>query len=318
LNSPNRSAEKTYLVTGAAGMLGRAFVEALTSDPSPKRVLAVARRELDVVDREAILALEATQPDVIIHCAADVNAERCEVNPVACHEIQVVGTMNVAALAKRTGATVLYPQSFLIFDGQSPGLIDEQTQPRPLSVYGRCKLEAERRLLETCPDALVVRMGGFFGGDERDKNFVGKFVHHALQLIDSGSSSCDVGDRVWQPTYTLDLARNCLLLLEHDKRGIYHMASIGEATFYDVACACLEDLNLTHRLVARQVSAELVSGREKALRPARAILSNQRLLDEGLYRQRPWRDALREYLARPYFMRLLGDPIATHDTTSAI
>ena len=196
--------EKTVLITGAGGMLGTAFVEYL-SKFSDVVMIARTHSELDVTDLDQVMTHDAYGPDFIVHCAADVNAERCEKNPFECRRVQVGGTKNITALAMACGAQVVYPQSFLIFDGSEVPIV-ETSLPAPMSVYGKCKYEAEVGLRAALPKTLVVRMAGFFGGDEKDKNFVGKFIRHAISLIRSGVRSYDVGDRIWQPTYTLDLA----------------------------------------------------------------------------------------------------------------
>jgi len=286
-------------------MLGRAFQEVLSEAPEC-RILALGRGELDIAERENVLGLAPENPDIIIHCAAYVNAEGCEENPDLCHAVQVEGSRNVADLATKAGAKILYPQSFLIFDGKT-NPITEETPPAPQSVYGRRKLEGEEIICAACPDAIIVRMAGFFGGEEKDKNFVGKFVHHLHHLIETGTNSFDVGDRVWQPTYTLDLARNCVALLASDKSGLYTMACHGEASFYELAAACVKELELGDRITINQVSAERFNAEEKARRPDRAIMLNNRLNTEGLDLQRPWRDALKDYLDRPYFRTLFSD-----------
>ncbi|MBI5163196.1 MAG: sugar nucleotide-binding protein [Magnetospirillum sp.] len=295
---------RTILITGAAGMLGRAFVEALADHPGA-RVLAYPRRELDVTDRNRVMSLAKARPDLILHCAAHVNADHCEDDPVHGRRIQVEGTDNVAELAAESGAQVVYPQSFLIFDGSVLPITDN-TRPAPLSVYGQIKLEAERRLVERLPGSLVVRMAGFFGGDEGDKNFVGGFTRHLTRLLAEGVDRVEVGDRVWQPTYTLDLARNVLALAAAGKSGTYTMASHGEATFHALAAACVELLGLSSRLRIIPTSAAKVAARERARRPDRAVMDNARLRAEGLDCQRPWRAALAEYLERPYFRTLFA------------
>ena len=93
----------TVLITGADGMLGRAFTESLAVFPGC-RVIPLGRDRLDVTDREAVMAFASTNIEWIIHCAADVDADRCEKNPDACHAVQVGGTENVAALARACGA----------------------------------------------------------------------------------------------------------------------------------------------------------------------------------------------------------------------
>jgi dTDP-4-dehydrorhamnose reductase len=246
----------------------------------------------------------ASQPlDFILHCAADVNADRCEQDPTACRDIQVGGTLNIIDLARHTGAKVYYPQSVFIFDG-SVTPITESIAPTPLIAYGRYKWEAEQALREALPETLVVRMAGFFGGEGCDKNFVGKFSQHLQELVNKGKTECGVGDRLWQPTYTLDLALNSLYLLAYGKTGVYNMACHGEASFYEVANVVVEALGLSSYIsLYRKSSAEFAS-REAAPRPLRVFMENRRLQEEGIDFQRGWQEALREYLALPYFQGL--------------
>lgn len=292
----------TILITGADGMLGRAFVQALAPLRDSIDLHAHSRRELDVSDADAVRNVRCA-PALIIHCAAMSIADECEKNPEDAWRVHVEGTRNVCELAREHGARVFYPQTFLIFDGTSLP-VTESTIPAPGHVYGRVKLEAERIVLTTVPRSLVGRLAGFFGGDEKDKNFVGKFVPHAHDLIERGVGSMDVGDRVWQPTYTLDIARNVLLLLLGVQRdGVYNISSHGEATFFDVASHCAMRLGLDAHLTLQPVSSEVFDRAEAVVRPRRVVMSNTRLAAEGLDRQRSWQAALDDYLQRPYFDR---------------
>ena len=294
---------KTFLITGAAGMLGKAFHEALIEDVGECKVMALSHQELDITDRNAVLSLEAEKPDFILHCAAQTNVDRCQEEPEDCACVQIDGTLYIAELAQRVEAKVFYPQSFLIFDG-SETPTTEATAPAPLSIYGNYKLEAERQLLLMLPDCLVVRMAGFFGGEEADKNFVGKFARHLVKLIGDGVTSYEVGDRIWQPTYTLDLARNCLHLLALGKTGTYNMAGHTEASFFELAQACVEYLGLSDRITIERVSADIMAQRDRAARPKCVLLANQRLQAENLDLQRAWQVSLKDYLSRPYFHNL--------------
>ena len=296
-------AEKTFLITGADGMLGRAFQECLGELDARVRVIALDREALDVTDRDAVLGWASARADFILHCAANVHADACERDPTACRAVQVCGTVNVALLTRETGARMYYPQSVFIFDG---GVlpVTEETQAAPSMAYGRFKLEAEQRMLALVPDALVVRMSGFFGGEEKDKNFVGQFIRQLLDGLAEGISRIEAGNRIWQPTYTIDVARNALLLLALGKTGVYHMGSHGEATFHDLASACVEFLRLSSLMTIMPTPASVFATRELARRPMRMVTAMERLDREGLNRQRHWRDALREYLGRPYFARL--------------
>lgn len=294
---------KRILITGANGMLGRAFQEVLGNLTPSAKVLALGKNELDVRLRDQVLRLVEFKPDFIIHCAAIVNADYCEDHPDEAYAVKVEGAKHIVELAARSGAKVFYPQSFLIHDGkQLP--ITETTVPNPLSVYGRLKLAAEQLVTDALPNALIVRMAGFFGGREIDKNFVGKFVPHIAKLIQSGVRSIEVGDRVWQPTYTNDLAYNTLLLLANNRQGVYCMASHGHASFFDMACDILRLLAIDDRFSIKPVPSGQMSVNEKAKRPETAIMENRRLVDEGLDRQRAWQECLAEYLNHPYFRTL--------------
>lgn len=296
-------ANKRVLITGADGMLGRAFQEVLASAYPSTVVLARTRHQLDVTLRDQVLAERVHRVDAIIHCAADVNADRCEVMAEQCRTIQVDGTRNVIDLAKTCNATVFYPQSFLIY-GESAADVDENTLPDPKSTYARCKLEAERLLASSGVRSLVVRMGGFFGGEERDKNFVGKFTRTIQTLLRDGVDTYGVGTRVWQPTFTEDLARNSLLLMDTAQTGEWCMSCEGHASFYELACHCIRVLNLEPLMKITPVDSQAVVTPDMAYRPNRVIMSNAKLKQAGLYNQRPWQDAIAEYLSRPWFQSL--------------
>ena len=294
---------QTVLITGAGGMLGGAFVQALRARVPTAKVLARNHAELDVTDQSRVMIEARERPNIIVHCAGPTIAEQCEREPEATRRAHVTGTANVARLAQEVSARVLFPQSILIYDGKDLP-VGEGTLPSPSSVYGRAKVEAEGIVLGNSPHALVVTMAGFFGGDDKDKNFVGQITRTFEQMLKNGQTEIEVGDRIWQPTYTLDHANNCLLLLARGRQGRYMMGSMGEATFHDVARACADMLGLGHRIRIVACASEPFDDRERVKRPPRMVVSNARLDAEGLNRQRPWRDALREYLHRPWFDRL--------------
>lgn len=294
------------LITGADGMLGRAFQAILARDYPFTVVCACSHEQLDVTNRAAVLARISQEYDFIIHCAAEVNADRCEAFPERCYEVQVRGTLNVLELAAASRAMVFYPQSFLIFSG-GDDLIDESSLPAPQSVYARCKLEAEQRILSAHVASLVVRMGGFFGGDEKDKNFVGKLTRHLVHLLRDGTRTYSVGDRVWQPTYTEDLARNSLVLIDRGQQGIWSMACIGEATFFDLARRCVSLLGFDSLIEIIPADKMHITAADIARRPERALISNERLISNGFCLQRPWEESLAEYLSRPWFKSLFSN-----------
>lgn len=289
------------LISGAAGMLGQAFTRQLAARTRSIQVSAFTHQEWDVTDSSGNEDLARwVEGGWIIHCAALVDVEACVRNPEVARKTIVGGASNVASIAAASGARILFPQSFLIYDGlECP--ITETTKPNPLSTYGELKLEAEAIVAAQSADNLIVRMAGFFGGEAADKNFVGRIIPRIHAAILAGEPSFAIGSRVWQPTYTADLALNSLLLAARGRSGVYVMASHGEASFREVAAEIARNLGWTGRIQLVEASSEEVTRNEVGRRPDRAVMVNSRLQAEGLDRQRPWRDALAEYLTHEYF-----------------
>lgn len=292
---------KKILITGGQGMFGTACAKVFSRS---HKVLSLGHADLDVTSPNAFSKYIDWKPDIMIHAAANVQADYCEDHPDECMKTQVQGTKNAIDYCRKTGAKMFYPQSFLIFDGTELP-ITETTEPKPLSVYGKAKLEAELLVRRELPDSLVVRMAGFFGGEEKDKNFVGKFSLHLKKCIAQGIKTIDVGDRIWQPTFTEDLAENSLLLIEQEKNGIYAMACKGKASFFELACEMVRILGISEKIKINKINAGII--REKCIRPAIAIMENVRLQKEGLDKMRPWQKSLEEYLSRPYFREMFQE-----------
>jgi len=264
-------------------------------------VRAPGRDELDVRDAEAVNRWSGwLAHGWIVHCAACVDVEGCARDPDAARATIVEGTRNVAELAARCGARVLYPQSFLVYDGKH-NPIPENEEARPLSLYGQLKHEAEKVLCARVPSPLILRMAGFFGGQAADKNFVGRIIPVIHAAILRGERRFEVGTRTWQPTWTQDLAANSLHLMARDATGCYQMACRGHATFAEVAHEVVRGLGWKHRIEIVPVDASSVTQNELGRRPDKAILSCTRLETEHMNLQRDWRATLDAYLSHPFF-----------------
>jgi len=293
------------LITGSNGMLGTAFCKIIAKLYPDIAVTALSRQKLDVSDRELVLKCKKYSPNVIIHTAAIVNADYCEIHYKEAYDVIVGGTKNILDLAIICNAKVLYPQSFLIFN-ENNYLIDEDTKPDPLSTYGKLKLEAENMIKTSSVEYLIIRMGGFFGGFEKDKNFVGKIVNHILDLISLEKKELKVGDRIWQPTFTDDIATNSLLLINNNKQGVYNMSSIGYASFFDITKKIIQYMDAGDLLNISKVQHEELDKLESAKRPARAIMLNMRLDGECMNTQRKWEESLFDYLNNSYFKKIFN------------
>jgi dTDP-4-dehydrorhamnose reductase len=288
------------LVTGGKGMLGSAIFEAASHFPMFE-VRAPGHDELDVCDAAAVAAwADWVEGGWIIHCAARVDVEGCAREPDASRGIIVEGTRNIVALAVKSNARLCYPQSFLVYDGRE-NPINEKETPRPLSYYGELKYEAEQSVSTALADALIIRMAGFFGGEERDKNFVGRIIPVIHAAILRGETEFKVGDRVWQPTWTHDLALNTLYLLACGASGHYQMACHGSATFAEIAQEIVIALGWQKKIEIIPVDASTISQSELGRRPDIAVMSGKRLVDEQMDLQRQWRPTLYTYLQHPFF-----------------
>jgi len=292
-----------FLVTGGKGMLGRDFAREIAGIPQ-SQCFAPGKDELDVRDDAAMRAAASHARDGwVVHCAARVSVEGCARDPHTARDIIVGGVANAIATARAANARLFYPQSFLTYDGKVNPIAEDEEQ-RPLSLYGELKLEAQHLIEQAFGEqALVVCMAGFFGGQEADKNFIGGIIPVMHAAILRGEGTFTVGDRVWQPTWTRDLAFNALHLMLSGCSGRYQMACHGEASFATVAQEIVHALGWADRIRVSAVDAASVSAKELGRRPDRAVLSCSRLRAENQDLQRDWRATLHAYLRHSYFDR---------------
>lgn len=286
-------------------MLGSSFSKMAKKMFTSGEILSLGKEELDVTDLNAVSNVQLNfNPDLILHCAALVNAELCETEPKLAREIIYVGTKNLVDTSDPKKVKFVYPQSFLVYDcAELP--ITEETKPNPSFVYGREKYSAELYVKEKLDNYLIAVMAGFFGGFEKDKNFVGRIIPTILAKIKDRHQCIDIGDRIWQPTFTDDLAANTLLLASKGRSKRYCLSSIGECSFAELASEIIRNLSLQDKISVNTVSSDTVARQEAAKRPQRAVVSNQKAIDEGLCTMRDWKVSLSEYLKSKYFADLM-------------
>ncbi len=289
---------KTILITGANGMLGSGFVQILKYLSKSNIIISTTRSQLDVRNKSHFNQYDNLDIDIIIHCAAIVNADYCEDNPDESNTTIVEGTKNVVAFAQRNKCLIIYPQSFLIFGNENEE-VDEESNAVPISVYGQHKLKAENCIKESGVQYLILRLGGFFGGYSKDKNFVGKIVPHMFRISKSEIRTLQIGDRIWQPTYTIDIAYNVLLLTENEITGMFNIASKESASFFDVCEVINETLNLD--LSLEKVSYLNVEKNASAPRPKKLLLNTKLLSKTGWNKQDYWDKSLIKYLDNTFF-----------------
>ena len=278
------------LVTGSKGQLGYDVIKELCF--RGHEALGFDLPELDITDEVAVRAVfDRVKPDAVIHCAAwtAVDAAEESGNIAKVFAVNEGGTRNLAAACKRTGAKLLYLSTDYVFDGQgsAPWGADE-TRFAPLNEYGKSKLAGENAVRELLQTYFIVRIAWVFGKNGNN------FVKTMLRLSESHDTLRVVCDQVGTPTYTPDLARLLVDMIETDKYGVYHATNEGGfLSWYDFASAIMQEAG-KHTKVIPVTTAEY--GLSKASRPFNSRLDKSKLKENGFEPLPDWRDALKRYL----------------------
>ena len=295
-------------VTGVGGQLGhdvmnelhkRGF-EGIGSDIAPQYsgvadgspVTAMPYVQLDITDAQAVSGvLNTVRPDAVIHCAAwtavDLAEDTDKVEKV--RAINAGGTRNIAALCKELGCKMLYLSTDYVFGGQGTAPWQPDCKDyKPLNVYGQTKLEGELAVANTLEKYFIVRIAWVFG---RNGN---NFIKTMLNLAKKYDTLRVVNDQIGTPTYTLDLSRLLVDMIETEKYGYYHATNEGGyISWYDFACEIFRQAGLDTKVIP--VTTEEY-GLSKAARPFNSRLDKTKLTQNGFTPLPTWQDALGRYL----------------------
>ena len=277
-----------YLVTGARGMLGSDLAAVLASTEGAEATL-LSRADLDVTDRAAAIAAAAGH-DVIVNTAAYTAVDAAEENESDAAAINALGAENLAIAAREAGARLVQVSTDYVFGGTATAPYAEDTEREPLGAYGRTKAEGERLALAAHPlGTSIVRTAWLYG------EHGGNFAATMLKLAAGRPTVSVVDDQFGQPTWTLDLAKQIVLLMESGApAGIYHGTNGGEASWYEFARAVFAECGLDADRVHRTDSAAFV---RPAPRPSYSVLGHDHWRAVGLAPMRPWSEALRAAVA---------------------
>ena len=255
-------------------------------------VCAMPYERLDITDAEAVReSFLRAQPDAVIHCAAwtAVDAAEETENRDKVRAINAGGTRHIAQICRELGCKLMYISTDYVFDGQG----EDPWQPdckdfAPLNVYGQTKLEGELAVRELLEKYFIVRIAWVFGLSGKN------FIRTMLRLGQTHSTLRVVSDQVGTPTYTLDLARLLVDMIETDKYGTYHATNEGGyISWYDFACEIFRQAGLP---VTVQPVTTAEYGLSTAARPFNSRLDKAKLVENGFVPLPDWRDALKRYL----------------------
>ena len=273
------------VVTGAAGQLGQDVL--LELDKKKHQAFGTDRTKLDLTNEADVHAyIDEVKPEVILHCAAYTNVDAAEGDEETAYQVNGLATEYLAKAAKQIGAKMLYVSTDYVFDGTAtePYEVDEPT--KPLGAYGRTKLAGEQLLQEHLQQFFIVRTAWVFGIHGNN------FVKTMIRLGEDRGEVGVVHDQVGSPTYTVDLAKFMVELMETDKYGIYHATNSGVCSWYDFAVEIFKQAGMNVKV--NPLTSDQFP--RPAARPKYSVLSKKRIEEQGLTPLRDWKEALAAYL----------------------
>ncbi|MBU3874203.1 dTDP-4-dehydrorhamnose reductase [Faecalicatena sp. AGMB00832] len=287
------------LVTGVKGQLGYDCVNELTN--RGHEAVGVDIEEMDITDADSVnKVIHETAPDAVIHCAAwtAVDAAEDEENREKVRLVNAVGTENIAKVCKELDCKMLYLSTDYVFDGQgtTPWQPDCQDY-KPLSVYGETKLAGELAVADNLEKYFIVRIAWVFG--KNGKNF----IKTMLNLGKTHDTIKVVSDQIGTPTYTYDLAKLLVDMIETEKYGYYHATNEGGyISWYDFTVEIFRQAAAMGHPEYSQDRLHVIPvttaeyGASKAVRPFNSRLDKSKLTENGFTLLPTWQDALDRYL----------------------
>lgn len=282
-------------VTGVGGQLGYDVLNELKRrghESFGSDITESADIQLDITDKNAVeTVLKKVQPDAVIHCAAwtAVDAAEDEKNRAMVYAVNVTGTKNIAEACKDLGCKMVYISTDYVFNGQGtePWQADCK-EYAPLNYYGQTKLEGELAVSEILDKFFIVRIAWVFGLNGKN------FIKTMINVGKKHDSVRVVNDQIGTPTYTFDLARLLVDMVETEKYGYYHATNEGGyISWYDFCCEFYRQYGLTTKVIP-VTTAEY--GLSKAVRPFNSRLDKNKLIEAGFKPLPDWKDAVKRYL----------------------
>lgn len=273
------------IVTGAGGQLGTDVAAIFKQNGHD--VIDLDRSKLDIANQQACNdIISASQPDVIVHCAAYTAVDAAESEEDQAYLVNAVGSRNIAVAAEKTGAKVCYISTDYVFDGNSTVPYREYDNTNPQTIYGKSKRAGEQLVQTLCSRYFIVRTSWVYGKNGNN------FVKTMLKLGREKPSLQVVHDQIGSPTYTVDLATFLLELVATEKYGVYHASNTGNCSWYEFAKAIFEEAGMETE-VRPCTTAEFP---RPAPRPKNSVLDHGSIRTNGFEDLRQWRDALKEFI----------------------
>lgn len=272
------------LVTGYNGQLGYDVVKEAQS--RGLEAVGVDIQEMDITDKNQVHdVITSGNYDAVVHCAAWTAVDKAEEMVDVCRKVNVEGTANIVDTCKELDIPVMYFSTDYVFDGEGSEPWNEYDERNPLNVYGQTKYEGELAV-EAYPKHFIIRIAWVFGKNGNN------FIKTMLRLGKERGAVSVVNDQIGSPTYTYDLSKLVVDMIQTDKYGTYHATNEGLCSWYEFACEIFKQAHMDVNVTPVDSNAFPV----KAKRPKNSRMNKTELDKNGFDRLPTWQDALGRYL----------------------
>lgn len=275
------------LVTGYKGQLGYDVVNEATSRGI--QAIGVDIDEMDITNQEQVnTVIKSGNYDAVVHCAAWTAVDKAEEPELfeTVKKVNATGTKYIADVCEELDIPMMYFSTDYVFDGEGTTPWNEYDERHPLNVYGLTKAQGEE-FVEKLKKHFIIRIAWVFGKNGNN------FIKTMLRLGKERGAVSVVNDQVGNPTYTYDLAKLVVDMIQTDKYGKYHATNSGDfISWYDFACEIFEQAGMDVKVTpvdSNQFPA-------KAKRPKNSRMNQTELDKNGFNRLPAWQDALGRYL----------------------
>ncbi len=274
------------LVTGVKGQLGYDVVNECAKRGI--QTVGVDIEEMDITDAASVQkVITEAEVDAVIHCAAYTAVDAAEDNIDLCRRVNAQGTENIAKVCKELDLKMMYISTDYVFDGQGERPWKPDDARSPLNVYGQTKYEGELAIETYVKKFFTVRIAWVFGVNGKN------FIKTMLRLGKERGAVSVVNDQIGSPTYTYDLARLLVDMIQTEKYGRYHATNEGLCSWYEFACEIFRQAGMTEVKVTPVDSTAFPA---KATRPHNSRMDKSKLSANGFEPLPTWQDALGRYL----------------------
>ncbi len=273
------------LVTGVKGQLGYDIMRICQKEGI--EAVGVDIEEMDITNQQQVEeVIKQANVDAVIHCSAYTAVDKAEDDEETCNKVNVDGTCNIAQVCHDLDIKMMYFSTDYVFDGQGIRPWQPDDKPSPLNVYGNSKYLGELKVQKLVDKHFILRISWVFGINGAN------FVKTMIRLGREKDELNVVNDQIGAPTYTYDLAKLAVEMIQSEQYGIYHATNEGDTSWYDFACEIFKQANIEVKVNPVDSNAFPV----KAKRPNNSRMDKSKLVENNFNLLPEWIVSLESYL----------------------